>query len=302
MFSQIKVRVGLFGLLLLLIALVAFTGQALPNPPVFGNGVIKEATFTTVANSTFYTIRPDMRKCASPMCGGYFVKQVNQSLTRCANGRNMSECYVVSIEWDGASEVEPKRALIRGSLLTRGNRNGKYGVLKAIEVWKASSDGKPVGEFYRLTDLHIRCVTAPCEATREAKLNSALERKVAGVSWPSTEESSAQLNAALKAMGTQDGVIVVGSHVDVTGPGGRSQTLKATQFYVRTSSSSALKPCIKTGCSKQICSDEEVITTCEYRTEYECYQKATCERQADGNCGFTKTPELQSCLARKRSG
>jgi hypothetical protein len=61
------------------------------------------------------------------MCGGYFVKQVNQSLTRCANGHTMSECYVASVDWNGASEVEIRKALVRGSLVSGGKRNGKFG-------------------------------------------------------------------------------------------------------------------------------------------------------------------------------
>ena len=55
-------------------------------------------------------------------------------------------------------------------------------------------------------------------------------------------------------------------------------------------------PCIKTGCSGQVCSDEEIMTTCEFRAEYECYRTAKCERQATGQCGWTPTDELQACL------
>jgi hypothetical protein len=40
-----------------------------------------------------------------------------------------------------------------------------------------------------------------------------------------------------------------------------------------------------------------VISTCEWRDEYACYQTATCERQPDGQCGWTSTPELDACLA-----
>src|SRR6476620_2018594 len=98
-------------------------------------------------NLTFFTIRADLRKCASPMCGGYFVKRVNQATTHCANGRNMTECYVASIDWNGAAEVDAQRALIRGSLAAGGDRNGKYGVLRVIEVWQATNNDKAVGEF-----------------------------------------------------------------------------------------------------------------------------------------------------------
>jgi hypothetical protein len=55
--------------------------------------------------------------------------------------------------------------------------------------------------------------------------------------------------------------------------------------------------CQRTGCSGQICAAESVFTTCEWRDEYACYADATCERQADGGCGWTATPELDACLA-----
>lgn len=57
--------------------------------------------------------------------------------------------------------------------------------------------------------------------------------------------------------------------------------------------------CIKTGCSGTVCAEpgDDVITTCEYKAEYACYQDAKCERQPDGSCGWTQTPELAACLA-----
>jgi eight-cysteine-cluster-containing protein len=55
--------------------------------------------------------------------------------------------------------------------------------------------------------------------------------------------------------------------------------------------------CFIGGCSSQICSDQEdVVSTCEWREEYACYKTATCERQVDGRCGWTQTPELLTCL------
>jgi len=271
------------------------THRSLPAASVINVG--SEVSQSRNNNSTFYTLRSDRRRCASPMCGGYFVKQVNQSRTRCANGHTMSECYVASIDWKGTSEVEIGRALVRGSLVSGGARNGKFGVLKVSEAWQAATDKQPNGEYFRVRDLNVRCIAAPCGTHHAAKLNTTQQRTIAGVNLSVGEANT--VDEALKAMTGAEGVIVVGTLADVTGPAGRSKTLNATQFYLRSSSSTSLKPCIKTGCSGQVCSDQEVITTCEYRTEYACYRKATCERQSNGNCGFTKTPELTSCLARK---
>jgi hypothetical protein len=56
-------------------------------------------------------------------------------------------------------------------------------------------------------------------------------------------------------------------------------------------------PCIISGCSSQVCAAESVITTCEFRPEFECYRDATCEKQPDSTCAWTPTPELTECLA-----
>lgn len=62
------------------------------------------------------------------------------------------------------------------------------------------------------------------------------------------------------------------------------------------------KECRKTGCSGQVCSDSDVITTCEFRPEYACFQNARCERQQNGECGFTQTTELTSCITQTTNG
>src|SRR3989344_3568458 len=54
--------------------------------------------------------------------------------------------------------------------------------------------------------------------------------------------------------------------------------------------------CMVTGCSGQVCADGDVITTCEYKPEYACYENAVCERQADDQCGWTLTATVGRCL------
>lgn len=60
--------------------------------------------------------------------------------------------------------------------------------------------------------------------------------------------------------------------------------------------------CVVTGCSGQICSDEEVATTCEYLDHYVCYKNAICERQDNGLCGWTPTQELGTCIGTNTGG
>lgn len=58
--------------------------------------------------------------------------------------------------------------------------------------------------------------------------------------------------------------------------------------------------CRKTGCSGQICSGKEILTTCEFKPEYACYKNAECKRQSNNQCGFTPTKELQECLEKSK--
>jgi len=56
-------------------------------------------------------------------------------------------------------------------------------------------------------------------------------------------------------------------------------------------------PCYVGGCSSQLCTDTpDMASTCEYREEYACYAHATCERQSNGQCGWTPTPSFNSCM------
>lgn len=55
--------------------------------------------------------------------------------------------------------------------------------------------------------------------------------------------------------------------------------------------------CYTGGCSAQLCSDQpDMVSTCEFKEEYACYQSAVCERQESGQCGWTETSELRACL------
>lgn len=286
--------------LCLMVLVVTLTLFAIPSPANFSAPKLKtEAAPDSLATtSTFYTIRRDVRRCASPLCGGYFIKRVNQPFTRCADGRNQQSCYVATIEWNGQPEVEPQAALLRGTLTSRGNRRGTYGVFEVSESWQAVSTNQPSGDFYRVRDRGLRCIAAPCETHHEARLNTVASRDIAGVDLSGAGASESTMSDTYQALTGSDGILVTGNHAPVTGPAGRSVTLKATQFYLRAKgkSTGSLKPCIKTGCSGEICAEETMMSSCIYRAEFGCYKKARCERQQDGNCGFTQTAELTSCL------
>ena len=79
-------------------------------------------------------------------------------------------------------------------------------------------------------------------------------------------------------------------------PDNKLLQLSHTPTPVNNEKPTVLDGCRVTGCSGSICAEEEIITTCEYKTEYACYKKAECKKQEDGQCGWTPTEEIVSCL------
>ena len=55
----------------------------------------QEAVAAKPAPITYIATGVDLRKCAFPFCGGFFVKAVNQPLTQCADGTWQKTCHAV---------------------------------------------------------------------------------------------------------------------------------------------------------------------------------------------------------------
>ena len=57
------------------------------------------------------------------------------------------------------------------------------------------------------------------------------------------------------------------------------------------------------GCSSQVCGEKNeiknIITTCEYKAEYECLKKTNCGCVND-KCLWKENPEYSKCLEEKR--
>jgi hypothetical protein len=299
-------RVSLLAAILVALAFspaATYTNPESPKVPETPAVLPEPVPDSLASTSSFYTFRRDLRRCASPRCGGYFVKLVNKWRTRCADGRSQVECYVAEINWGREPQQENERALLRGSL----RRRGQFGVFRVTEVWEAAGANQPADRFFRVRDRGLRCIAAPCPSHSEATLNSTASRNIAGVDLSAVGAPDNLVGEATQDMTSRDGILASGNHELVTGPAGRMQMLKANQFYLRaggrgnTGGNTGPKPCKKTGCSSQVCSDEDVVTTCEYRAEYDCYKRAACERQRNGECGFTMTRELSECLRRARN-
>jgi eight-cysteine-cluster-containing protein len=78
------------------------------------------------------------------------------------------------------------------------------------------------------------------------------------------------------------------------------ESYKSTFTITKNPVVSTAEKCYVGGCSGQVCSDQEgIASTCEYREVYSCYKTAKCERQSNGQCGWTETAALKTCIQQK---
>jgi hypothetical protein len=55
--------------------------------------------------------------------------------------------------------------------------------------------------------------------------------------------------------------------------------------------------CSQGGCFGEVCAEHIIDSAeCTWSNEYACYYASTCARQADGDCGWTPTADMTSCL------
>lgn len=194
---------------------------------------------------TFFTVERDMRKCAAPMCGGYWVSRVNRDTTRCADGTYAAACYVHALDLSGlgvsdsdlgkiqdTAQVGNERLLLRGWVDKTFVLERSVGVFTASEAWLGGTDSTPDGVFVEIHDNGIRCIQAPCPSTSEYKLNSSLTAQIAGVDFSDSGATDRQISAALDQVGTY-GVIVAGHRYTIHQNGHTAKGRTASQYWTR---------------------------------------------------------------------
>jgi hypothetical protein len=265
---------------------------------------------------TYFAVKGDTRRCAFPLCGGYHLERVNRTTTVCHDGSASASCYTPELDWSEAGLTADARdklalaaargaigegvdALVRGRFAptSKGKIQPELGRFIVTEAWVAQSESVSDGVFVKLHDNGVRCIAAPCPSTGEKALNTSRSASIADVDFSDSGLTDEQIGELSHEMFEPSGLIIAGSRYTfkIDGRSGKGRTATAVFARLKNALQGA---CYVGGCSGQICSDQQgVISTCEWREEYACYQQfGTCERQANNACGWTPTAELTMCL------
>jgi len=244
---------SLFFLALSATSIFAAVGCAAPTDeePTSEEAVEEGLTGNPSNFGYFVVTRHDMRKCMSPICGGVFVKRVNQDKTRCADGSMQAECYVSAVELknvglsareeaDFRGAVESGKAVVKGAIYKKTWNGTVLGTLKANEGWLGATGSTADGTFYRAAANDIKCVVAPCPTTTVYELNGHDDHNVIKVNLDNTADpaSPEDLERAKRALATKQGILIAGGvALPKCMPGSNCGPFAtASEFYLRVES------------------------------------------------------------------
>ncbi len=227
----------------------------------------------------YYEIRPDLRRCIAPLCGGHFLRAVNQPQTVCADGVPAEECYVAEADFSalGARVDAGAVALVRGRIEAEEFAGfGNLGSVFVTEAWSAASEEQAESGLahYRLSDSGIVCVTTPCFSIEGETLNIGTLEAFSGVDLGPAQAGSTAEELGLEALA--DGrLLAYGVPVPDPGQAGIGTAVAALQFFLPLGT-----PCFSGGeCAGQSCNADEVCLP-----PPGCRAGADCSNVCSGYC------------------
>jgi hypothetical protein len=200
---------------------------------------------------TYFAITADLRKCASPVCGGWFVSRLSRSTTTCQDGRIGTSCYTPVLDWSATGLTATQQApfldacnrgavssgvyaIVRGRF-ARGNATPRpdLGRFLITEAWLAEGDVPSDGTFVKLADNGIRCFAAPCPSTTELAINMSSMTNIAALDWTPSGFDQAQIDECTNDLFTPSGLLVAGYRYSYTQNGTTAQGRTVTAAFER---------------------------------------------------------------------
>jgi hypothetical protein len=172
---------------------------------------------------TFFTLRPDVGACTPERCR-FFAARANRKFTNCGPQDGwIDECVVDKLELAGTgfSATEQRgyvdrlwseeKILVRGELTHAPDPS--RATLAVTELWIPALPNPwppPEGTYVRLRDDGLACTGASCARVTEHRINSSRTAAIHVFELDYVGLAPDELDAANKAVGSSDGVIVVG--------------------------------------------------------------------------------------------
>lgn len=230
------------------IVISALAGCSAPTYSSDEPGNDSEDTYdAATTNYAYFEIWSDLRKCASPTCGGWFVSRLNRSTTRCVDGRIASSCYTPVLDWSATGLTDREQAPFLDACQRAAASSGTYAIVRGefartnatprpelgrflvLEAWVAEGDPVTEGTFVRVQDNGLRCFAAPCPSITEQTLNKSTRTNISALDWTPSGLTADQAAECMQDLGTRDGLLIAGYRYNYTvnGTGAKGRTVTA---------------------------------------------------------------------------
>lgn len=207
-----------------------------------------EGAELSTTSRTYVTFSRDFRKCASPMCGGWFVTDVNRvnPVPRYVNAIDFSGSDLDQATIDKVHEGAFGQVVLRGKL---GKTEPVFNTRSFLvtDAWRGMPGvtavvGQP---FLTVASIDIQCFKAPCPSMKATKLNAG-----GSTMFDQLDVSAASLNRVdqnwLKNRVAEHKAIVTGTFVNGAFiSGSYEKVLKATQVLVKLPEAPGPCPLVK---------------------------------------------------------
>lgn len=189
-------------------------------------------------SGTTYSVKPDYRKCAFPICGGWYLTPVNQySLylqtedeayqTAALLPNTIYVSYInykrLGLSTKQIAELETairnEQALLRGTVTTTFTTDKlapQTRTLTANGAWVGANKNTPVGPYLNITSTGIVCITTPCPYFKANIINSDYSSQFHDLSLDKADLDREQQAQAWQALSTT-GLVITGTRYETTG-------------------------------------------------------------------------------------
>jgi hypothetical protein len=219
----------LFGLFIAALAIAPSTsGCADPQ---------SETDDLSASSRSYVTLTHDARKCMSPVCGGYWVKDVNRkTAAQYVSGLDFSASGLDQAVVDVVLAAPPEELVLRGKLGPVESAHNTRAFLVSEAYLGMPGMTPAAGEvFYQAKDRSptISCFAAPCPNEAATKLNATAKTYFSGYSVARAAAVLVDQDWLIERI-NHDGAIVAAKIVDGQAfPAGKEQVLDASQVYLR---------------------------------------------------------------------
>lgn len=188
--------------------------------------------------STTYIVKQDYRKCAFPLCGGWYLTPVNQYSLHLQTEDEAYESaallpnsiYVAYINYKrlGLDEkqiaefeeaIRNEQALLRGNVvkdLSSSKLTPRTSTLVANGAWVGANKNTPIGPYLNITSTGIVCITTPCPYFKAQIINSNNISEIHDLNLEKADLDPEQQARAWEELSTS-GLVVTGTRYSSTG-------------------------------------------------------------------------------------